>query len=83
MYSHQALRMMDADPGPWRPEEILFTHSRLLRTVGQDAEADEYLSRAHERVRLVADNVQDEDLRRSWLEDVAINRTIVAAAQKD
>jgi serine/threonine protein kinase len=40
--------------------------------------ADGYLQRAYERVMLVASKIQDEALRRGWLENVPDNREIVA-----
>jgi hypothetical protein len=48
------------------------------RRNGQRAEAKDYLHRANERVRLVAEQTDDPELRRSWLEDVPTNREIIA-----
>ena len=59
-------------------EKFHFTHSRALLANGRLAEAEEYLRRAHERVLLVAEQTDDAELRRSWLEDVRINREIIA-----
>jgi tetratricopeptide (TPR) repeat protein len=59
-------------------EQSHLTHARILRALGRDAEADDYLQRAYERVMLVASKTQDEALRQSWLENVAENREIVA-----
>jgi tetratricopeptide (TPR) repeat protein len=59
-------------------EQYYLTHARVLRTLGRDAEADDYLQRAYERVMLVASKTQDERLRRGWLENVPDNREIVA-----
>jgi tetratricopeptide (TPR) repeat protein len=54
------------------------THARALRANGRKAEADETLKQAYDYVMRVADNLQDETLRRSWLENVRDNREIVA-----
>ncbi|MGW8181315.1 MAG: hypothetical protein ACWGQW_21500, partial [bacterium] len=41
-------------------EQYYLTHSRVLRTLGRDAEADDYLRRAYERVMLVASRSPNE-----------------------
>jgi predicted ATPase len=64
---------------PSQQEAYLYTHSCALRAVGREAEADEHLCRAYERVMVVADKTRDESLRLSWLEKVRINREILAA----
>jgi tetratricopeptide (TPR) repeat protein len=74
--STEAMRLVAT--WPFVPEEYVFTHSRALRAAGREAEADDYLRRAYERVMLVADKTHDESLHRSWLENVRINREIVA-----
>jgi len=75
--SMQGLQMMKSDPAPWWPERRHFTHSRILRSLGRDKEADEYLKHAYDRVMLVANNTKDQGLRRSWLENVQVNREIL------
>jgi tetratricopeptide (TPR) repeat protein len=77
--SIEGLRMMEMDPAPRWPERRHFTHSRILRALGREAEADEHLKQAYERVMLVVGNTQDQELRRSWLENVDVNREILAA----
>jgi predicted ATPase len=62
----------------WWEQECYLTHARVLRALGRDAEADDYLRRAYERVMLVASKTQDEALCQSWLENVPDNREIVA-----
>ena len=74
--SQEALR--DQGVGRYTIEKFYFTHSRALLASGQPAEAAEYLRRAYERVRLVAEQTDDPELRRSWLEDVRTNREIIA-----
>jgi tetratricopeptide (TPR) repeat protein len=64
------------------PEQIHFQHSRALRVNGLEEEADKYLREAFERVMMVAGNINDEDLRRSYLENVRGNREIQAAYQE-
>ena len=74
--SQEALR--DLEVGHYAAEKFFFTHSRALLANGQQAEAEEYLHRAYERVLLVAEQTDDSELRRSWLEDVRTNREITA-----
>jgi hypothetical protein len=50
-----------------------------LQAAGREAEAEEPLRRAHDRVLAVANQTQDESLRHGWLESVRINREIVRA----
>ena len=52
-----------------------------LRALDHDTEADEHLQRAHERVMRVADKTIDPALRQSWLENVRVNREILAACE--
>jgi hypothetical protein len=60
-------------------EGLLYTHSLALRASGRVTEADAALRRAWDRVQQVADQTQNETLRRSWLENVKVSREIVAA----
>ena len=75
--STRGLQLMESNPSPWWPERRYFTHSRILRALGQEAEADMHLKRAYDRVMLVAGNTKDQELRRSWLENVQVNREIL------
>ena len=70
---------MEAGRENWHPEEAFFIHSWVLRALGREAEADEYLRRAYERVTLVAGKTTDPALKKSWLEKVQTNREILAA----
>jgi len=79
-YSKENIEMAEADPSPYMPERRFFIHSKILRALGQDQDADEYLHRAYERVMLVASNLSDEENRNSWLENVRINREILEAS---
>ena len=74
--SQEALR--DQGVGRYAVERFFFTHSRALLANGRQAEAEDFLRRAHERVLLVAGQTDDPELRRSWLEDVKTNRAIIA-----
>jgi hypothetical protein len=44
---------------------------------GRDDEAYTHLEKAYLRVMEVANQTEDEELRRSWLEDVGVNRQII------
>jgi tetratricopeptide (TPR) repeat protein len=78
-YSIQGLKMMESDPSPWWSERRHYTHSLILRAAGQEVDADEHLKLAYARVMMVADNTKDQRLRRSWLENVDVNREIFSA----
>jgi len=76
--STQLMRLMETLPNVLFPAQYLFTHAQILRQVGRAVEADDYVRRAYEWIILVADKIQDESRRCSWLEDVPENREIVA-----
>lgn len=56
-----------------------FTHARVLERVGQAAEARHFLELAYARLRQIAEQIPEERLRKSLLEDVPVNREIVRA----
>lgn len=78
-YSTSAIRLLESSPLALThmPEQILYAHACALRANGREADADEYLRRACERVTLVADGLDDESLRRSWMENVHANRAMM------
>jgi hypothetical protein len=61
------------------PEQVHFLHSRALRANGLEAQADQALETAYQRLMMVAGNIDDQDLRRSFLENVRDNQAIQAA----
>jgi tetratricopeptide (TPR) repeat protein len=79
--STEVIQLSAGMPSPPYPELYRFTHSQILRRLGRDVEADSALRSAHERVMLVAAKLQDEALRRSWLEDAWLIRDIVQAVE--
>jgi tetratricopeptide (TPR) repeat protein len=76
--SSKAMQAVDVFGERFMVEGYYLTHVLVLRALGRDAEADDFLRRAYEWVMLVANKTQDEALRQSWLEDVRDNREIVA-----
>jgi tetratricopeptide (TPR) repeat protein len=79
VHSTEAVQVTTTCPQPVPLEVLFFTHARALRAAGRRAEADDYLRRAYERVTLIASKIHDEALRRGWLENVRVNREILAA----
>jgi hypothetical protein len=66
----------------WYPPESLFIlASRVYRKNNLPEQADGFLHKAYERVTLVAGKIQDDDLRRSYMENVADNREILKEAK--
>jgi predicted ATPase len=63
---------------PIESEAVFLAHSRALQAAGREAESDDYLRRAYQRVMLVAEKTQDDALRQGWLENVRVNREIMA-----
>ncbi len=74
-YTRQVIEY--AKKSPVHPEGYQYAHVCALWANGQDEEAEEYLDQAYQRVMLVANQTQDETLRRSWLENVYLNRQII------
>lgn len=64
---------------PFSKELYEFTHSQALRAVGREAEAFQLLQRVHERLMEIAGRIHNPDYRRSFLENVRVNREIVQA----
>ncbi|UCF61832.1 MAG: protein kinase [Anaerolineaceae bacterium] len=79
-YSREMIEMGEVNPSPYMPERRFFIHSKILRALGQDQDADEYLQRAYARVIHVANNITDKELRKSWLENVRASREILKAS---
>ncbi|MGD2159328.1 MAG: tetratricopeptide repeat protein, partial [Anaerolineales bacterium] len=78
-YTTEAIELMGILPFYNDPEVALFTHAKALSGHGRDGEAKGYLKQAFDRVMLVANNTRDEELRRSWLDNVKVNREILEA----
>ena len=76
--AHAQEALHDLGVGRYAAEQFFFTHARALLANGQQVEAEDYLRQAYERVLLVAEQMEDAELRRSWLEDVRVNREIIA-----
>lgn len=62
---------------PVKPEGWDYALACALWANGQDDEAYNALERAYQRVMRVASSIQDEAIRKTWLEDVYYNRQIV------
>jgi class 3 adenylate cyclase/tetratricopeptide (TPR) repeat protein len=77
-YAEEALDVIALLPGPTKSEIKYSTLANILYALDRNDEAAGYLTKAYDRVMLVANNTQDEALRKSWLENVRINRQIIA-----
>lgn len=58
-------------------EGLLFNHSRALRGSGREAEANQYLETAYQRVMNVLSKLKDREYQRSWIENARDNRYIL------
>ncbi len=76
--SSRAMRLLESNPWLPMPQNHLHTQSLVLRALEREAEADDHLLRAYERVVAVANKLTDDSLRHSWLHNVRVNREIVA-----
>jgi tetratricopeptide (TPR) repeat protein len=74
-YSQEALdRLAD---NPIKPEGYQYVHICALWANGQEDKANTLLEQAYRRVMQVAGLIRDNGVRRSWMEDVPVNRQIV------
>jgi tetratricopeptide (TPR) repeat protein len=80
-YSQQSVDILAAQAV--QTEGYLYCHVCALWANGRDEEADTYLQQAYQRVIQVAHNIRSDELRRSWLEDVYLNRQIIRDAGLD
>jgi len=62
-------------------EFLFYIASQVYRANGFLEEADDYLHKAYERVMLVAGKIKDDDLRKSYLENVLENRAMLKEAK--
>jgi tetratricopeptide (TPR) repeat protein len=75
-HSEKAVHLVEGFPIPQQKYELVY--SRALRASGRLVEANEYLRRAIDQVMKVAQNLQDTELRQSWLQRVRVNRQILS-----
>jgi tetratricopeptide (TPR) repeat protein len=75
--SSQAMKLLASHPWLPKPQNHLYTHALALRALGREAEADDHLRRAYERVMFVADKFADDALRQGWLQNVRVHREIL------
>jgi hypothetical protein len=81
-HTTEMLELMEVVPGPYEPEVKYYTHAKALYGLGRDEEGDEFLKKARDRVLTVAEGIKDEEIRRSWLENVFMNREILGEFEK-
>ena len=81
-YTQETIQLLPVAPEIYGREQLYFTYSRSLRIAGQTQEADEALERAYKGVMRVAEQTEDEAMRRSWLENVRYNREIITEAKE-
>ena len=60
-------------------EQIYYTYARVLSAADREVESKEYIRRAYDIVMQTASKLTDEELRRSFLENIRYNREIVQA----
>ncbi len=81
VFSEQAVALAGRASAEDFSQELLFNHSQVLRANGRIWEAQCYLQRAQADVMAKANRIRNPDLRRSFLENVRINRQILAGGQ--
>jgi serine/threonine protein kinase/tetratricopeptide (TPR) repeat protein len=78
--SSKAVQLPEKEIEACHLDEYCYTHARVLIALGRHDEVEPYLRKAFDRVIQVANNIEDENLRQSWLENVVIHREILAEA---
>jgi len=79
--TQELVRLLDYAPVHPAPQDYAYTHAQVLMALGREEEAIPYLQRAYNWVKQVADNFENEDWRRTWLEDACRNKEILALAE--
>ncbi|MEM7343630.1 MAG: tetratricopeptide repeat protein, partial [Chloroflexota bacterium] len=65
--------------GEYPPQNIWWTYTRICKTLqGQETEAEQALQKAVQLVQAKADHINDESLKRSYLQNIQINAAIMA-----
>lgn len=78
-HSMRAIELLERHGDIQGPDEVVYyTRSRVLAALGYEAEAEVSRERAREIIRKTAGWIEDEALRRSFLENVAPNPDILA-----
>jgi tetratricopeptide (TPR) repeat protein len=74
-YASEAAKIFDHFPV--KPEGWDYVMACALWATGEDDTANQHLEKAYQRVMLVAGAMKDESFRKSWLENITINRQII------
>jgi hypothetical protein len=78
-FDQRAMQAIKKTTGHLTPfEQIMLQHYRVLKAAGQLPEAIASLQQAHAWIQRVAEQTTNPDLRRSWLENVPVNREVLA-----
>jgi DNA-binding SARP family transcriptional activator/tetratricopeptide (TPR) repeat protein len=81
-YSTRAIRLLEEHRGViWEAQRYYFTHCKVLQANQQVEKAHVYLQKAYEELCRLAGGIQEEALRKSFLENVPMNRQILKAWQ--
>ena len=79
-YSRSAIEILERHGDIQGPDEVVYyTRSRVLAALGRADEAGEARDRARTIVRETANSIEDDEFRRSFLENVAPNPAIMAS----
>ncbi|WP_308013803.1 AAA family ATPase [Streptantibioticus parmotrematis] len=83
-YARDSVALLDqtGDMPALRSEEVLYHAARALHADGSRAEARELIRRARLKVTGKADSIDDPALRRSFLEEIPLNRAIMLGEQE-
>jgi predicted ATPase/DNA-binding SARP family transcriptional activator len=79
--SSQAVQILEGGQHYEYPHEIYFNHFQVLSALDRGAEALAYLQKAYDEVMRRAEKIKSDDQRRSFLENVKLNREILQAYQ--
>jgi DNA-binding SARP family transcriptional activator/Tfp pilus assembly protein PilF len=78
--STRAMQVLESQHGMiTQAQRFYFTHYQILQASGRTDEAKVYLQKAYDEICRVAGQIHEESLRKSFLENVPINRAILQA----
>jgi len=76
-YSSRAIELLESGRSCEYPQAVYFHHAKLLLAHGLEDESARFLRKAHDEVMERADGIKDPEMRKSFLQNVQVNREIV------
>ncbi len=77
--TEQAVELIESNHDEGKLQEVYFLHHQVLSALGHEADAVPYLQQAYDTMMKIADKMQSQDDRDSYLTNVQHNANLIAA----